>query len=164
VLRFQPTESNRGLYCGSCSEDRGGALLAYVDDIIVAARAIAGIEEVIKGLGRKVREVKQKWTGMHHKTGSCFTMTSQPKGCHAEQPYGLWRRCGGGACSVRCASPHLFFFGPSPHLLRLRFIRQILRPSGAVTVFRQRSHRCPEPPARRSARPCPRAFTSALYQ
>jgi hypothetical protein len=52
ALVFKRTESNRGLYYRTVSKDPGPALLlVYVDDIVVAARSSAEIDEVMKGLG-----------------------------------------------------------------------------------------------------------------
>jgi hypothetical protein len=54
ALGFKRTESDWGLYYRTGSKDRGPALLlAYVDDIVVAAQSNAEINEVMKGLARR---------------------------------------------------------------------------------------------------------------
>jgi hypothetical protein len=51
ALGFKRTESDWGLYYRTKSKDRGPALLlAYVDDIVVAAETSREIDEVMKGL------------------------------------------------------------------------------------------------------------------
>jgi hypothetical protein len=51
ALGFKRTESDWGLYYRTKSKDRGPALLlAYVDDIVVAAKTRREIDEVMKGL------------------------------------------------------------------------------------------------------------------
>jgi hypothetical protein len=54
VLGFKRTESDWGLYYRTKSKNRGPALLlAYVDDIVVAAESSQEIDEVMKGLSRR---------------------------------------------------------------------------------------------------------------
>jgi hypothetical protein len=53
-LGFKRTESDWGLYYLTKTRDRGPALLlAYVDDIVVAAETRKEIDEVMKGLSRR---------------------------------------------------------------------------------------------------------------
>jgi hypothetical protein len=56
ALGFKRTESDWGLYYRTKSKDRGPALLlAYVDDIVVAAESSQEIDEVMKGLSLRWR-------------------------------------------------------------------------------------------------------------
>jgi hypothetical protein len=57
ALGFMRTESGLGLYYRTKSKDRGPALLlAYVDDIVVAAESSREIDEVMNGLSRRWME------------------------------------------------------------------------------------------------------------
>jgi hypothetical protein len=58
ALGLKRTESDWGLYYRTGSKDRGPALLlAYVDDIVVAAQTNAEINEVMKRLAR----LRRRW-------------------------------------------------------------------------------------------------------
>jgi hypothetical protein len=65
ALGFNRAESNWGLYHRTCSKDRGPViLLAYVGDIVVAARSSEEIDEVKKGLSQrwKITDLGEKST------------------------------------------------------------------------------------------------------